>query len=236
MDRLLCRGRSGGAVLRSCAGGSVPDAASGAGEKKQAQLKRFWNVTWKTVLWCCLFFLALPGGIYFASYIPYYRYEGDTSLKEAWDTLLYYQKIMYNYHSKLTATHMCQSAWYQWPFTAKSVWFFVSGGNGWISNISSTGNPAVWWVSSVGAVCLLLEWVMGRLKKDPALPVLLVGVLANYLPWVLVSRCVFLYHFLQRCPLSCWQRSTFSAIWSGRTAACAWSSGCGWGWPLCISC
>ena len=159
------------------------------GEKKQAQLKRFWNVTWKTVLWCCLFFLALPGGIYFASYIPYYRYEGDTSLKEAWDTLLYYQKIMYNYHSKLTATHMCQSAWYQWPFTAKSVWFFVSGGNGWISNISSTGNPAVWWVSSVGAVCLLLEWVMGRLKKDSALPVLLVGVLANYLPWVLVSRC-----------------------------------------------
>ncbi len=170
------------------------------GEKKQAQLKRFWNVTWKTVLWCCLFFLALPGGIYFASYIPYYRYEGDTSLKEAWDTLLYYQKIMYNYHSKLTATHMCQSAWYQWPFTAKSVWFFVSGGNGWISNISSTGNPAVWWVSSVGAVCLLLEWVMGRLKKDPALPVLLVGVLANYLPWVLVSRCVFLYHFFATVP------------------------------------
>lgn len=166
--------------------------------------KLYWRITLKTVLWCCLFFVAIPAAIYALSYLPYYRYEassrGDYGIKEAIETLFYYQKIMYNYHSGLTATHMCQSTWFQWPFTAKSVWFYVSGGNGWISNISSTGNPAVWWVSSVGAVCLLLEWAMGKLKKDPALPMLLVGVLANYLPWVLVSRCVFLYHFFATVP------------------------------------
>lgn len=172
---------------------------AGAREKKL-----YWDVTVKTVLWCCLFFVAIPATIYALSYMPYYIYEASQmegyGLKDAIETLFYYQKTMYNYHSGLTATHMCQSTWYQWPFTAKSVWFYVSGGNGWISNISSTGNPAVWWVSSVGAVCLLLEWVMGKLKKDPALPMLLVGVLANYLPWVLVSRCVFLYHFFATVP------------------------------------
>lgn len=175
----------------------------GKGEGAQEK-KLYWNTTLKTVLWCCLFFVAIPAAIYALSYLPYYRYEGssrgDYGIKDAIETLFYYQKIMYNYHSGLTATHMCQSAWFQWPFTAKSVWFYVSGGNGWISNISSTGNPAVWWVSSVGAVCLLLEWAMGKLKRDPALPMLLVGVLANYLPWVLVSRCVFLYHFFATVP------------------------------------
>lgn len=175
----------------------------GKGEGVQEK-KLYRSITLKTVLWCCLFFVAIPAAIYALSYLPYYRYEassgGDYGIKDAIETLFYYQKIMYNYHSGLTATHMCQSAWFQWPFTAKSVWFYVSGGNGWISNISSTGNPAVWWVSSVGAVCLLLEWAMGKLKKDSALPMLLVGVLANYLPWVLVSRCVFLYHFFATVP------------------------------------
>ncbi|MBQ7278398.1 MAG: glycosyltransferase family 39 protein [Clostridia bacterium] len=157
-----------------------------------------------TLLWCVLWFVLVPGLIYFVSYFPYYRYQAsiqeDYGLLDMWDTLIKNQKDMYNYHSQLTATHMCQSTWYQWPFTFKSVWFYVSGGNGTISNISSTGNPAIWWISSVGAVCLFLEWVLGKVKRDAVLPILFVGVLANYLPWVLVSRCVFLYHFFATVP------------------------------------
>ena len=116
------------------------------------------------------------------------------------DTLIKNQKDMYNYHSQLTATHMCQSMWYQWPFTFKSVWFYVSGDGERISNIASTGNPAVWWVSAVGAVCLFLEWVLGKVKKNPVHAILFVGVAANYLPWILVTRCVFLYHFFATVP------------------------------------
>ncbi len=169
-----------------------------------ARRRAYWQTFLKTVLWCCVWFLLVPGLIYFLSYFPYYRYQASLrpgyGLKDMWLTLLQNQRDMYNYHSKLTATHMCQSTWYQWPFTFKSVWFYVSGNGDTISNIASTGNPAVWWVSAVGAVCLFLEWVLGKVKRNPVLPILFVGVAANYLPWVLVTRCVFLYHFFATVP------------------------------------
>ena len=164
----------------------------------------FWDRLWITAGWCCLWFLLVPGLIYFGSYFPYYRYEASVrpgyGLRDMWDTLIKNQKDMYSYHSQLKATHLCQSMWYQWPFTFKSVWFYVSSYGTKISNISSTGNPAVWWISAVGALCLFLEWVLGKVKKDPVLPILFIGVTANYLPWVLVTRCVFLYHFFATVP------------------------------------
>ena len=180
------------------------EAYKGHDKGAAARRRVFWEKLWTTAGWCCLWFLLVPGLIYFVSYFPYYRYEASLragyGLRDMINTLLKNQKDMYNYHSQLTATHMCQSTWYQWPFTFKSVWFFVSGNGEKISNISSTGNPAVWWVSAVGAVCLFLEWILGKVKKNPVLPILFVGVAANYLPWVLVSRCVFLYHFFATVP------------------------------------
>ena len=180
------------------------EAYKGHDDGASARRRLFWRRLWATAGWCCLWFLLVPGLIYFLSYFPYYRYEASMrlsyGLRDMWDTLIKNQKDMYNYHSQLTATHMCQSMWYQWPFTFKSVWFYVSGSGEKISNISSTGNPAVWWVSAVGAVCLFLEWVLGKVKRNPVLPILFVGVAANYLPWVLVTRCVFLYHFFATVP------------------------------------
>jgi dolichyl-phosphate-mannose--protein O-mannosyl transferase len=176
------------------------------GHDKGAAKRRalFWDRLWLTAGWCCIWFLLVPGLIYFLSYFPYYRYEASIrpsyGLRDMWNTLIKNQKDMYNYHSQLTATHLCQSMWYQWPFTFKSVWFYVEKVGGKISNISSTGNPAVWWISAVGAVCLFLEWVLGKVKKNPVHSILFVGVAANYLPWILVTRCVFLYHFFATVP------------------------------------
>ena len=180
------------------------EAYKGHDQGAEAKRRLFWDRLWTTAGWCCLWFLLVPGLIYFVSYFPYYRYEASIrpsyGLADMWQTLLKNQKDMYNYHSQLTATHMCQSMWYQWPFTFKSVWFYVAGDGKRISNIASTGNPAVWWISAVGAVCLFLEWVLGKVKRHPVHAVLFVGVAANYLPWVLVTRCVFLYHFFATVP------------------------------------
>lgn len=183
---------------------AMAEAYKGHDANAEAKRGRFWDRLWITAGWCCLWFLLVPGIIYFASYFPYYRYEASIrpsyDFSDMWDTMMKNQRDMYSYHSELTATHMCQSTWYQWPFTFKSVWFYVSGKGDKISNIASTGNPAVWWISAVGTVCLFLEWVLGKVKKNPIHPILFVGVAANYLPWVLVTRCVFLYHFFATVP------------------------------------
>ena len=112
---------------------------------------------------------------------------------------------MYSYHSALTATHSSQSAWYEWPFGAMSVWFYCSSNESTVSNISTFVNPAVCWVCAVGTLCAVTELLFGKMKKDPdyrktALTILLVAIAANYLPWTLVTRCTFQYHYLPTMP------------------------------------
>ena len=171
----------------------------------------FWSRTWKTILFCCAFYLLIPAVIYFVSYLPFYRYEHARdpetrmTLRRMTEILITQQKSMYSYHSGLTATHSSQSAWFEWPFTAMSVWFYFSSGDKVVSNISTFGNPAVCWISAVGTLCAVTEALFGRLKQDPAhrktaLTILLTAILANYMPWMLVPRCTFQYHYFPTLP------------------------------------
>ncbi len=176
-------------------------------EQEQAKTLDYWYYTIVTLLWCCLFFLVIPFAIYFASYTPYFIYEagqsgGTYGLKGMLGTFTNYQSFMYNYHANLHATHPYQSSWYSWPFTIKPMWYFYNtylNGDA-ISTLTASGNPAVWWVSSIGAVVLLALRLTKRIKPDRALQIFFVGVLANYLPWVLVTRCTFIYHFFATVP------------------------------------
>ena len=169
------------------------------------------NRALKTIVFCFVFFLLIPAAIYFASYIPFYRYESSLTpgipmdLRRMTGILFSQQKSMYGYHSTLTATHSSQSSWYEWPFSAMSVWFYFSSGDRFVSNISTFGNPAVWWISAVGTLCAVTETVFGLVKNDPpfrkkAIAVLMTAVAANYLPWTLVTRCTFQYHYFPTLP------------------------------------
>jgi len=174
---------------------------------EKAKVKDFWRLALKTLLWCCLFFIVIPFTIYFASYTPYYIYASGQSasygFKDMTSTFWNYQTFMYNYHSNLNATHPYQSSWYSWPFTIKPMWYYYNSyisGTGEVSTLSASGNPAVWWVSTIGAAVLLALRVTKKIKPDRALQIFFVGVLANYLPWVLVKRCTFIYHFFATVP------------------------------------
>ena len=179
--------------------------AAGSDEEK-AKVEEYWALTLRTLLWCCLFFLVIPFVVYFASYAPYYRYEAGQNaqygLKGMFDTFGKYQEFMYSYHSNLKATHPYQSSWYSWPFTLKPMWYFYNSNlNGdAVSTMSASGNPAVWWVSSIVSAVVLGLRLTNRIKPDRALQIFFVGVLANYLPWVLVTRCTFIYHFFATVP------------------------------------
>ena len=168
------------------------------------------NDLFMTPVWCCLFFIVIPIAIYFVTNYCYYITDNCTTLSKALETLWRKQESMYRYHADLDATHMCQSMWYQWPLAQKSVWFY-SGYPSYIndagkevkllSNISSTGNPAVWYVSAFGTVFAVVEWFKNpACRKDRAFLVVFVGILSGLLPWALVTRCVFLYHYFSTIP------------------------------------
>lgn len=163
-----------------------------------AAVAPFWKNTIKTLLWCCVFYIVVPVAIYIASYIPYMLSEQHYDLEGIWDV----QKFMLSYHGGLKATHSYQSPWWQWPLIIRPVWYYVSYdvGEGYAGTISAMGNPAVWWVCLIVCIVTIGRLIRGRKRFDNVWTVLLVGLAAEYVPWVLVSRCTFMYHYFASVP------------------------------------
>lgn len=151
--------------------------------------------TIKTLLWCCVFFIAVPVVIYVLSYIPYFTVEGAQGILEN-------QEYMLSYHSGLTSTHSFSSSWYAWPFTVRPIWYYQGRylASGYTGTIVASGNPAVWWLCTIATFILLFLVFTKRMKVEKGMTVAVAGLCANYLPWMLVSRCTFIYHFFTTVP------------------------------------
>ena len=106
---------------------------------------------------------------------------------------------MYKYHSELTATHPYSSPWWSWPLMLRPMWYYTGGAavNGLISCISAFGNPAIWWG---GVAAFWISIPVAIVKKDKRLALLIIGYLSQYLPWMLVPRIVFIYHYFASVP------------------------------------
>lgn len=157
----------------------------------------FWKNTIVTLLSCVLFFVIIPGVIYSLSFIPVLSVSADGYTFKG---LIDAQKNMYNYHSQLVATHPFASSWWEWPFMKRPVWFF-SGGEGLpegqVSSIVTMGNPLIWWT---GIFAMLASVWFTVKRKDKNLYMIWIGFFSQYVPWMLVPRETFLYHYFAMVP------------------------------------
>lgn len=160
-------------------------------------IRLFPRRTLATVAWCVPFFVIIPAAIYAASFIPWLTADGGHyTLKGLIDA----NKSMYDYHSNLKATHSFGSPWYEWPIMVKPIWYF--GGQallpaGQISSIVSMGNPAIWWAGMAAIVATI--WLAAR-RRDKGMLVVLVAYFSQYVPWMLVTRLTFIYHYFAMVP------------------------------------
>jgi dolichyl-phosphate-mannose-protein mannosyltransferase len=130
---------------------------------------------WKTMFYCVLFFIIIPGVIYLLSYIPYLLVPGME-----FSDILEYQKSMYNYHSRLEATHGFQSEWWTWPLMIRPIWFY-NGQDlpvGMTSTIASFGNPAIWWAG----IPAMFAAVKAAFKKNKTMTVVVIAFISQYIP------------------------------------------------------
>lgn len=117
---------------------------------------------------------------------------------EAWS----WHQSAFNYHATITATHPWGSAWWSWPFLQRPVLFLYDRlPDGSIQLMNSIGNPALWWLSTLAVIASVGEviralWGRWRLFWEHPLVPMLLGYFAMWLPWILVDRVVFLYHYL----------------------------------------
>ena len=172
--------------------------------------------------WCVLFFVILPLMIYLLSYIPYMAYNTRISsiadyLKEVWRS----QVGMFNYHSTpgLGMDHPFYSPWWQWPIIGKPMYYateqYIPAEAVLHHSIFSFGNPAVWW-GSICALCIIVcfwlrekryqigendwRWHVYSHSWDTRYEFVLISFLAQYLPWVLVPRGTYIYHYFASIP------------------------------------
>lgn len=155
--------------------------------KEKDQL--FLSKTRSIIVFCVIFFVFVPAAIYLLSYLPFRDGSDSTLLKRALDN----QNTMYSYHSQLEATHYFASPFYEWPWIIRPIWYY-SGipAEGIREGISSFGNPLVWWVG-IPALAYMIYLVIR--KKDRRALFLIIGYLAQYLPWFFVERLTFIYHY-----------------------------------------
>lgn len=161
---------------------------------------------------CVLFFVFIPAAIYCLCYIPYLSPTGPVTLKR----IIAAQKGMLSYHSQpgLGADHPFQSPWWQWPFILKPMWYAQDTFEpvGYQSTILCFGNPWVFYIGAIAMGVLLVCWIgrylriknnrliLQRGEGDLTFAYVSIGFLVQYLPWVLVPRSMYIYHYFASVP------------------------------------
>ncbi|HEV2954393.1 MAG TPA: phospholipid carrier-dependent glycosyltransferase [Candidatus Dormibacteraeota bacterium] len=155
------------------------------------------NVDWSVYLpLAVVALILLPTVMYIGSWWPFFQRGQFVTLMDVWN----YQVQSYEYHANLTATHPYGSAWYTWPFMIRPVaYYYQSGGLGidqvtgqqLVAGMTDMGNPLIWW-ASIPCVLSLPYFIFKHRSYAAAL--ILVGFLAQYLPWSHITRVIFLYH------------------------------------------
>ena len=152
---------------------------------------------------CLLFFVAIPAAVYYVSYVPYGRAAGMSGAKMLFSgdyakIVWKNQQYMFRYHSNVTATHPYSSRWYQWIADIRPILYYQAFPTSEIKQaIMAMLSPLVCW----GGLLALpgMVWI-GIRRKSRAAVFLVVGYLAQLLPWLGVERVVFEYHYFPCMP------------------------------------
>jgi len=107
-------------------------------------------------------------------------------------------KTLYKSQVSVTSEHSGASRWYERPFGRRPIWYWSKNTNQKVANIYLFANPMVWWLAGLGTLIsiVLLLRKKTRAKTSPLLSIFLLAYFMNILPYILIERCTFLYHYL----------------------------------------
>lgn len=114
-----------------------------------------------------------------------------------------------NYHKKVlngSEIHPYCANWYTWPLLMRPVaYYFKEYKPNYYYDVHAMGNPLLWWFAVLaifGLIWLVIDRVRSHQKRLVienyiTIPLfILINYAANLLPWVKVTRCLFIYHYL----------------------------------------
>ncbi len=98
---------------------------------------------------------------------------------------------MFDSNKSITGGHPYGSRWYSWPLLQRPIWYYVDGKQ----YIYLLGNPLLWWLATIAAVVMLWR-IFDEKKQRKLVNIFLAGAfLVSWLPFMLITRVMFLYHY-----------------------------------------
>jgi dolichyl-phosphate-mannose-protein mannosyltransferase len=141
-----------------------------------------------------------------------------------------------NYHEQVnngTGTHPYCANWYTWPLLLRPLaYHFQEYKPNYYYDVHAMGNPLLWWLALAAIFASIWLIITGFVRKSIqeinintiSIPLfIVVNYAANLLPWIKVTRCLFIYHYMGAVLFAImglawlvdtWLRST-SKFWQG---------------------
>ena len=149
---------------------------------------------WKLCGFCVIFFVLIPCLIYYFAYIPSGTARGISPFSaEYLRMVLDNQSYMFNYHYGIVAEHPYSSRWYQWVLDIRPILYYLEYFNdGTHSSFGAFLNPALCWGGLLSLFVLIYTAIF---RRDRCAGFILLGYLAQLIPWMFVTRITFEYHY-----------------------------------------
>jgi dolichyl-phosphate-mannose-protein mannosyltransferase len=120
---------------------------------------------------------------------------------------------MFGYHATIDATHPYCSPFWSWPFMynplnppghgGPPLWIYSNSWDTMVSTIVLIGNPAIWWGSIPALILIAATFVRDKIRREQSdfvLLFILIPFLLLWIPYALISRILFIYHFAPAVP------------------------------------
>ncbi|MEO1132635.1 MAG: hypothetical protein AAFX40_08010 [Cyanobacteria bacterium J06639_1] len=169
-------------------------------------LARITQLRWWHYVVC---FALVPAAVYVVQWIPHiWLYprgvtelpSGTDAVPVLWNTLRDLHRDLIGNHTNANVgvgtdkvVHPYCSTWLSWPVLGRPISYYFDADDSQWQSVLAIGNPILWWLALPAVVGLTIS-TMIRFRAFPAY--VLLGYAANYLPWMKVSRCLFLYHYM----------------------------------------
>ena len=127
--------------------------------------------------------------------------QNDPMIKKAniFDKFIELNIEMFRSNGRIQDNHPYSSKWFTWPMMAKPIYYWNDDDTANQAKIYLFGNPIIFWGSFMGIVILILEMIFFfkiMLKKIKTIIFILVGFVLNFIPFIFITRPMFLYHYL----------------------------------------
>jgi dolichyl-phosphate-mannose--protein O-mannosyl transferase len=147
----------------------------------------------------------LPLIIYLTSWFGWFKsnrgWDRDWSSNPI-TSFIYYHKQMLGFHTGLTDKHSYQANPWSWLVMGRPTSFFYEspegcGSNACAQEVLALGTPILWWSATIAVFIVLAIWAKSLFERsiDPALTLIVSGLIAGYLPWFFFQkRTVFSFY------------------------------------------